>query len=161
MNSTADETVLAIDLGTTNCKVLVLNAEMKVIVKQTTDYPLSFPQPGWAEQNPVDWWDAVSSTIQVVTRDHNPASIKAVGLSGQMHGLVLLNGESEVIRPAILWNDQRSNKQCDYVYTLTGGKTGLLEYTNNPMLPGYIGGKILWVRDNEPENYSKIDKIRI
>jgi xylulokinase len=156
MNLAADETVLAIDLGTTNCKVLVLSAELKVVFKQTTEYPVSFLRPGWAEQNPVDWWNAVSAAIQAVTRNHNPTSIKAVGLSGQMHGLVLLNSESKVIRPAILWNDQRSAKQCDYVYSLVGGKKGLVEYTNNPILPGYAGGKILWVRDNEPENYSKI-----
>jgi len=147
--------ILAVDLGTTNCKVLILDEGLNVIEKVTTEYPITFPRPGWVEQLPEDWWKAVKESIRKAISKHNSKAVASIGLSGQMHGLVLLDDAGEVIRPAILWNDQRSSSQCDQVYSLVGGRAGLLKYTNNPMLPGYTGGKILWVKEHESEYYKR------
>ena len=148
--------LLAIDIGTTNCKTLVVDDQLNTIDKVVVEYAVSTPQPGWAEQHPNDWWDAVRHSIRQVVANVGADAIQAIGLSGQMHGLVLLGGDGTVLRPAILWNDQRSFKECDDVYDVVGGKTSLLTHTNNPMLPGYTGGKILWVRRHEPEIYARI-----
>lgn len=148
--------VLAVDLGTTNCKTLLIDESLHVIEKVTREYGLSVPQPGWSEQNPEDWWIAVKESIQAVTAKADSQRIHVVGISGQMHGLVLADTNHNILRPAILWNDQRGAAQCDEIYAIAGGKSGLLPYTNNPMLPGYTGGKILWVRDNEPEIHEQI-----
>jgi xylulokinase len=151
--------VLAIDLGTTNCKTLLIDHQLKVHKKISIEYPVSIPQPGWSEQNPGDWWDIVKKTIKHVTKEFSAEAIKAIGISGQMHGLVTLDKNNQPIRPAILWNDQRSAPQCQQIYQAVGGKEGLLNFTNNPMLPGYTGGKILWLRDNEPNLYEQISHI--
>ena len=151
-----DNLILAIDLGTTNCKTLLLDEKLTVVDKVSVEYGLAIPQPGWAEQSPLDWWRAVTNSIRKITANRDNAAIKAVGISGQMHGLVLLDGAGEVLRPAILWNDQRSFPQCEAIYAAAGGADGLLRHTNNPILPGYMGGKLLWVRDHEPEIYRQI-----
>ena len=148
--------ILAIDLGTTNCKTLLLDETLTVVDKVAVEYGFSIPQPGWAEQSPLDWWRAVTDCIQKIMANRDSAAIKAVGISGQMHGLVLLDAVGEVLRPAILWNDQRSFPQCKAIYETAGGVDGLLGHTNNPMLPGYMGGKLLWVRDHEPDIFQRI-----
>lgn len=148
--------VLAIDIGTTNCKTLLLDGDLRVVEKVTREYPVSVPQPGWSEQAPESWWDEVRGSIRQVTARVDPAAIQAVGLSGQMHGLVVLDKAGQVLRPAILWNDQRSAPQCDAIYERVGGKAGLVAHTNNPMLPGYTGGKILWLRDHDPAIFEQI-----
>ena len=151
--------ILAIDLGTTNCKTLLVNENLQIQNKISIEYPVSTLMPGWSEQNPEDWWDVVKKTIQLITKDIPSGSVKAVGVSGQMHGLVILDKNKSPLRPAILWNDQRSAPQCDSIYEQVGGKEGLLKFTNNPMLPGYTGGKILWVKDHEPEIYRQISHV--
>jgi xylulokinase len=148
--------VLAVDLGTTNCKVLLLTSSCQVARKQLMEYPVSIPRQGWSEQDPEDWWTTVRESIRTVVKDVRPESVRAIGLSGQMHGLVLLDQEGRVLRPAILWNDQRSALECQEIYAIAGGADSLLGLTNNPMLPGYTGGKILWVKKNEPETYARI-----
>ena len=148
--------LLAIDIGTTNCKTLVVDDHLNTVDKVVVEYAVSTPHPGWAEQHPNDWWDAVRRSIRQIVANVGADAIQAIGLSGQMHGLVLLDGDGAVLRPAILWNDQRSFKECDDVYDAVGGKSELLSHTNNPMLPGYTGGKILWVRRHEPEIYAQI-----
>ena len=147
--------ILAIDLGTTTCKTLVVDSRLQIAAKDSVEYPVNVPRAGWAEQQPEDWWALAKASIAKVTSQVDPKRIRAVGLSGQMHGLVLLDRENKPLRPAILWNDQRSAPQCGEVYEKAGGPEGLLSYTNNPMLPGYTGGKILWVRQNEPQIYER------
>ncbi|OHD74580.1 MAG: xylulokinase [Spirochaetes bacterium RBG_16_67_19] len=151
--------VLAIDVGTTNSKTLLLDCRGRILAKRIIDYPFSIPEVGWAEQDPEIWWAAVKSSIQHLVADRQKNDIRAIGLSGQMHGLVALDKDRKVLRPAMLWNDQRAGRHCQDIYRLVGGREKLLSLTNNPMLPGYTGGKILWLRDNEPAVFAKIDKV--
>ncbi|MEI7615737.1 MAG: xylulokinase [Actinomycetota bacterium] len=153
----AKECILGIDIGTSACKSIIVDNEGNLLASATEEYPLYTPFPGWAEQNPSDWWNATINTMKKAIQESNisPASIKCVGLSGQMHGLVALDKNHEVIRPAFLWNDQRTLKQCLKIIEIAGGESQLLNYTNNTMLPGYTGGKILWLKEEEPQNYEK------
>jgi xylulokinase len=152
--------VMGIDIGTSGCKTLIIDENGQVSTRATAEYPLSTPQPGWSEQDPEHWWQAVISTVrQALGGFQYVEDIKAIGLCGQMHGLVPLDKNGEVLRPAILWNDQRTGKQCQEIHELAGGISGLLKFTNNQMLPGYTGGKILWLRENEPEIYEKLRNI--
>jgi len=151
---------MGIDVGTSGCKTLLIDETGDVIRRELEENSLSTPQPGWSEQSPEDWWKAVKLTIQRLLKDFDAVSdIKAIGLSGQMHGLVALDKDARVLRPSILWNDQRTAKQCKEIHEKAGGVEGLLKLTNNRMLPGYTGGKILWVRENEPRIYEKIRTI--
>jgi xylulokinase len=139
---------------------LLIDERGRVVARATKEYPLSIPKPGWAEQNPEDWWRATKITIKWLLKGFRSVrDIKAIGLSGQMHGLVALDKDSKILRPSILWNDQRTEKQCQEIHDRVGGVESLLRLTNNRMLPGYTGGKILWVRENEPHHYEKIRRI--
>ena len=153
----SDAYLVGIDVGTSGCKVIVVDGG-KVIASSTVTYPLSRPRALWSEQNPADWWQGVSQGLREVTAGLAD-KIVAVSMSGQMHGLVALDEQREVVRPAILWNDQRTEKQCEEITAAAGGLDGLLSVTNNMMLTGYTGGKILWVKENEPENYARIRRI--
>ncbi|MBW2058322.1 MAG: xylulokinase [Deltaproteobacteria bacterium] len=156
----ARQLVIGIDIGTSTCKALLVDHEGNVVARESEENPLSTPQPGWSEQDPEDWWQAVRVTIQrLLKRLDRAAEIKAIGLSGQMHGLVALGRDGVPLRPCILWNDQRTEKQCEEIHQKAGGVDGLLKLTNNRMLPGYTGGKIIWVRQHEPRLYEKIRKI--
>jgi xylulokinase len=152
------EHIIGIDIGTSGCKSIIVDNAGEVIASALEEYKLYTPNPGWAEQNPDDWWLAALNTIQKVIKKAliDPNSIKGIGLSGQMHGLVALDNNFNIIRPAILWNDQRTYKQCQEIINAVGGQDKLLRYTNNGMLPGYTGGKILWLKEEEPENYKKV-----
>jgi len=152
-----NEYVIGIDIGTSGCKSIIVDNNGKVITSSTVEYPLYTPQPGWAEQDPGDWWNATVKTISDVLKKSliPPASIKGIGLSGQMHGLVALDKNNSVIRRAYLWNDQRTSEQCKEIIESAGSEASLLKYTNNSMLPGYTGGKILWLKEEEPANYEK------
>ena len=153
----AHQYVIGIDIGTSGCKTLVIDDEGRVVARATEEYPLFTPHPGWSEQNPEHWWQAVRTTVQRVIRGFgNTGTIKGIGLSGQMHGLVALDPDGRVLRPCILWNDQRTGRQCVEIHEAVGGIAELLKLTNNQMLPGYTGGKILWVRQNEPHIFEKI-----
>jgi xylulokinase len=147
--------ILGLDIGTSGCKVLALDESGHILGTVTEEYPLYSPQPGWSEQNPEDWWQGVVVGIQKVIKKLNGQTICAIGLSGQMHGMVPLDADQKVVRNAILWNDQRTGKQCDEITELAGGLDSLLSCTNNRMLTGFTGGKILWMKENEPENYNK------
>jgi xylulokinase len=155
--ATSKEGLIGIDIGTSATKVLVLDASGAIRAKHTAGYPLATPRPGWAEQDPAHWWQAVRGGLEAV-RDQIDGSleVKAIGLSGQMHGLVPLDAADEVIRPAILWNDQRTARQCAWIIERAGGLDSLLAMTSNPMLLGYTGGKIIWLREEEPEHYARL-----
>jgi len=152
--------LMGIDVGTTGTKTVLINENGDTIATSLEEYPLYIPRPNWSEQNPEDWWRATVKTIgNVLTRSGiNAKDIAGIGLSGQMHGSVFLGDNHDVLRPCILWNDQRTAKQCEYI-TERIGKKRLIELTCNPALTGFTAGKILWVRENEPQIYEKIRKI--
>lgn len=152
--------LLGIDVGTTGSKAVLVEADGAVKASATTEYPMATPQPLWAEQNPSDWWQA---TITSIKRLLDEGGVKAnqvagVGLTGQMHGLVLLDAQGEVLRPCIMWNDQRTGPQCAAI-TQKVGAENLLRLTGNPVLPGFTAPKIVWVRENEPEVYARVAKV--
>jgi xylulokinase len=147
--------ILGLDIGTSGCKILALDETGRILATVIEEYPLYAPKPGWSEQDPEDWWQGVVKGIRKVLEKLDGQEICAIGLSGQMHGMVPLDAEQRVVRKAILWNDQRTGKQCDEITELAGGLDALLGYTNNRMLTGFTGGKILWMKENEPENYNR------
>ncbi len=148
--------LLGIDLGTSGTKTVLFDETAKVLASNTVEYPLHQPQNGYAEQAPSDWWNAVCTTIKFVVDKAgiSSADIAGIGISGQMHGLVMLDENGEVLRNSIIWCDGRTEKQCEEI-TKTIGKERLIELTANPALTGFTLGKILWVRENEPEIYAK------
>ena len=153
-------TLLGIDLGTTGVKAALFSADDgHVFSSAFVDYPLMHPQPGWAEQDPAAWWQATITAIRTclvgaVRHNVQPADVRGVGLSGQMHGVVLLDEHHQVLRPCIIWADQRSEAQCRWM-TERVGAARLIELVSNPALPGFSAPKLLWIRDNEPEIFSR------
>lgn len=151
---------VGIDVGTTNAKCIVINETAEIIAQKSCEYSVDSPNPGWAEQDPEKWWINVwDLCIDVISRLKDKQNINSIGISGQMHGLVTLDKNLRSIRPAILWNDQRSVKECDFIIDQAGGLDDLLSITNNNMLTGYTGSKIIWLQNNEKENCRKIYKI--
>lgn len=149
--------LLGIDVGTSGCKAVLVGEHGAVIAAATRDYPLHTPQAAWAEQDPADWWHATCEAISDVLEraSAESADVASVGLTGQMHGLVLLDTAGVVLRPAILWNDQRSAAQCAEIERRIGLERGL-EHTGNRVLPGFTAPKLLWVRAHEPETYARV-----
>ena len=151
---------IGIDLGTSSVKVL-LTDEMGFIHKTASrEYPLFFPFDGWSEQNPQDWWTNTLSALDEICEGIDTTLVKGIGVAGQMHGLVILDENDNVIRPAILWNDGRTEAQVDYLNNVIG-KSTLSEYTANIAFAGFTAPKILWIKENEPENFNKIRKIML
>jgi len=148
--------LIGIDLGTSGTKTVLFDIAGNTVASSTQEYPLIQPQNGWAEQDPNHWWDACVKTLTDVLNGSgiNPADIASIGLSGQMHGLVLLDESGEVLRNSIIWCDGRTTEQCSEITNLVGAER-LIEITANPALTGFTAGKILWVRQNEPELYAK------
>ena len=151
---------LGIDLGTSSVKLLLMEKDGEVIKTLTKDYSLSFPKPTWAEQNPNEWWEVTKNGIKEILQNADKISLKGISFSGQMHGLVILDKDDKVIRPAILWCDQRTEKECNYLNNEIGVEK-ISEYTGNMALTGFTAPKILWVKNNEPENFEKIRKIML
>lgn len=151
---------IGIDLGTSSVKLLLVDAQGKIHNTVSKDYPLFFPHHGWSEQNPADWWNAVQCGITELTEGINKAEIAGIGCGGQMHGLVVLDEKDEVIRPAILWNDGRTAKEVEYLNGVIG-KEKLSALTANIAFAGFTAPKLLWMRNNEPENFSRISKIML
>lgn len=149
---------IGIDLGTSAMKLLLLDETGRILHTVQKDYPLEFPRPGWSQQDPALWERAMLEGIPELLRHCPEARIAGIGAAGQMHGLVLLDGENRVIRPAILWNDGRTQKQTDYLNE-TVGKETLLEWTGNIAFAGFTAPKLLWVREQEPENWARIRKV--
>ncbi len=152
--------LIGLDIGTTGVKGIVINQEGKTCASATEEYPLSTPKPNWAEQNPEDWWNATVKVLKHLAASLGSvkSEIKAIGFSGQMHSLVLLDDQSRVLRPSILWCDTRTDKQCIRINE-TVGEEKLRNTVANPALEGFTLPKILWVREHEPEIYSRIAKV--
>ena len=148
------------DLGTSALKLLLVDGNGNILNKVSKSYPISFPKPGYSEQSPEDWWNAFVCGIHELLRKYDASCVKGIGVGGQMHGLVILDQNDEVIRPAILWNDGRTNKQTDYLNNVIG-KERLLSCTGNIAFAGFTAPKILWVKENENENFAKISKIML
>lgn len=147
---------LGIDISTTATKSLLINLEGDVIALAATEYHFETPRPLWCEQHPSKWWDAVEKSLRAVIEKGNiePGEIRGIGLTGQMHGLVLLDEKGSVLRPCILWNDQRTQSQCDEIHKRIG-REKFIRITGNVALTGFTAPKILWVKENEPEIYAK------
>lgn len=153
--------LLGIDVSTTGAKALLIDERGKVAASATTEYPLSTPRPLWSEQSPDDWWRGACASNRAVLSQSGVSAdeVIGVGLTGQMHGLVLLGKRSEPLRPAILWNDQRTAEQCDEIVRRVHGSDRALELTGNPVLPGFTAPKLLWVRQHEPDLYQRIGQV--
>lgn len=149
---------LGIDLGTSLCKVIAVDSRGSVIARTTRSYPIHNPRPGWSEQDPEHWWQATDEAITELTTGlpERGLEVAGIGLCGQMHGLTPLDADGNVLRPAILWNDQRCAPECDWITERAGGLDRLLKLTGNPMLPGYTGGKIVWLREHEPQVHERV-----
>src|SRR5512135_376508 len=149
--------LIGIDIGTSGCKALAIDDRGRVLASATEEYPLYTPRPQWSEQNPEDWWQGTVRALRRVLAapgiDAN--AVAGVGLTGQMHGLVLMDGAGQVLRPAILWNDQRTGPQCAEITQRAGGLGRVVELTGNAVLPGFTAPKLLWVREHEPEVYAR------
>jgi len=152
--------LLGIDVSTTGVKALLIDQEGRVAATANTQQPLSTPKPLWSEQDPADWWKGTRNSVRQALSQAGISGddVAAVGLTGQMHGLTLLDENGAVLRPAILWNDQRTAAQCDEIRALLG-KKHLIELTGNDALTGFTAPKILWVRENEPEIYRRVRRI--
>jgi len=152
--------LIGLDIGTTSTRAILIDEDGKLISSDTSDYPLITPRPGWAEQHPEDWWNATVDVIKKVIEKSkvSPKSIAAIGPSGQMHGSVFLDKDGNVLRPALLWCDQRTQKQCDEIYDIFGYEN-FIKLSYNKALTGFTAPKILWLRENEPDKYKNIYKI--
>ena len=151
---------IGIDLGTSATKLLLVDEQGVIRSEVTREYSLYFPHPGWSEQNPADWWTAVKEGIPELLRGFDASQVAGIGAGGQMHGLVALDGEDRVIRPAILWNDGRTQKQVDYLNEVIG-KDRLSALTANIAFAGFTAPKLLWMKEEEPENFACIAKIML
>ena len=156
--------LMGIDVGTTSTRAVIIDAQGRVVSSGVTEYPLDTPQPTWAEQDPHDWWAGTVASVRaalVGARSKagiGPDAIKGVGLSGQMHGSVFLDERDQVIRPAILWCDQRTARQCETI-TETVGADDLVAETCNPVLTGFTAPKIIWLREQEPANFARVRRV--
>ena len=151
---------IGVDLGTSAVKLLLMDEQGQIKNVVSKEYPLEFPQPGWSQQNPEDWRKAIMEGIPELLTGFRGTDVAGIGCGGQMHGLVILDENDHVIRPAILWNDGRTAKQVDYLNNEIG-KERLSELTANIAFAGFTAPKILWVKENEPENFNKIAKIML
>ncbi len=155
------EYLMGLDIGTSGVKAIIISVGGEILATNTRSYPLDTPQSGWAEQDPEDWWQATKKVIKDVLTESeiNPGSLQGISFSGQMHSSVFLDQNMEVIRPAILWSDTRTSEQCQEILDRAGGLKKLINYVSNPALEGFTAPKILWLRENEPENFKKVSKV--
>ena len=151
---------IGVDLGTSAVKLLLMDAEGDIKNIVSKEYPLYFPHPGWSEQSPEDWFAQTMEGIKELTAEVDKSEVAGISFGGQMHGLVTLDKNDCVIRPAILWNDGRTGKETDYLNRVIG-KDKLSEYTANIAFAGFTAPKILWMKENEPENFAKVVKIML
>jgi len=152
--------LLGVDIGTSGTKTVLFDLAGNTIASATVEYPMDQPHIGWAEQDPRDWWQATYQSIAQVVAESGVKTqdIKGMGLSGQMHGMVLLDKDDAVLRPAIIWCDQRTGRECEQITEIIGAER-LIEITANPALTGFTAGKVMWVKNHQPEIFEKIKKI--
>ncbi|MCI0332828.1 MAG: xylulokinase [Planctomycetes bacterium] len=152
---------LGIDIGTSGTKTLAINERGKILGQAMVTYPCYHPRPLWSEQDPDDWWNATVKTVRAVVKKAKlkAADVRAIGLSGQMHGSVFLDKQNCVVRRALLWNDQRTAAECEEIEKRAGGRKQLIGMVANPALTGFTAPKILWLRNNEPKNFAKTVKV--
>lgn len=151
---------IGIDLGTSAVKLLLMDGDGKIQNIVSKEYPLYFPNPGWSEQKPEDWYTQTMAGLKELIKDADKSKVAGISFGGQMHGLVILDKDDNVIRPALLWNDGRTAKETDYLNNVIGKDT-LSQYTANIAFTGFTAPKILWIKNNEPENFAKICKIML
>jgi len=151
---------IGIDLGTSSVKLLLTDEKGKIKNSVTKEYPLIFPHPGWSEQKPELWWKQTVAGIKELLKGYDSKDVGGIGCAGQMHGLVILDSDDEVIRPCILWNDGRTEEEVEYLNNKIGRKN-LTKYTANIAFAGFTAPKILWIKKHEPKNYKKIKKIML
>ena len=152
---------LGIDVGTSGTKTIVINAKGKILAQATAEYPIYHPKPLWSEQDPEDWWQGTVTSVRAAMKKAKVkgADVKAIGLSGQMHGSVFLDKKGKVVRKALLWNDQRTAAECTEIEERAGGRAALIQMVANPALTGFTAPKILWLRNKEPKNFEKTTAI--
>lgn len=151
---------IGVDLGTSAVKLLLMNENGRIEKIVSKEYPLEFPYPGWSQQNPEDWWKQTVEGLKELTASAEKDKIAGISFGGQMHGLVVLDKDDNVIRPAILWNDGRTTKETEYLNNVIG-KDKLSQYTANIAFAGFTAPKILWMKENEPDLFAKIAKIML
>ena len=151
---------LGIDIGTSGTKCVVIDARGAIAGDATVEHPVSYPRPGWAEQDPADWWRSTVAAVKAACAQSPgvAAQVEAIGLSGQMHGLVALDAQGEVVRPCILWNDSRSAAICDSLQTREPGLAAVLRATGNRVFPGFQAPKLVWMREHEPAAFARTAK---
>lgn len=149
---------IGIDIGTSGTKSIIIDEKGAILAESSATYQVYMPKPLWTEQDPEDWWTAVVKTVKAVVKASKvkAADVKAIGLSGQMHGSVFLDAKKKVIRKALLWNDQRTSAECDEITKRAGGREKLISMVANPALTGFTAPKLLWLRNNEPKNYDRL-----
>lgn len=151
---------VGIDLGTSAVKLLLMDETGHIHKIVSKEYPLYFPNPGWSEQKPEDWYEQSMAGLKELLSECDKSKVAGISFGGQMHGLVILDSDDNVIRPALLWNDGRTYEECDYLNNVIG-KDKLSEYTANISFTGFTAPKILWVKNKEPENFARIAKIML
>lgn len=152
---------IGVDIGTSGTKSLAIDPKGRILASATANYPLAHPKPGWSEQNPEDWWTATVATVRSLLKQIKlkPGDVAGIGLSGQMHGSVFLDAKDRVLRPALLWNDQRTAAECAEIERRAGGRDALIKLVANPALTGFTAPKVLWLRNHEPKRYEKLRKL--
>src|SRR5450432_168845 len=149
---------IGVDVSTTASKALAIDEQGVVVASQSYSHQISTPYPLWSEQDPLEWWEATSHALRDITQKIPADQIVAVGLTGQMHGLTTLDAQGNPVRPAILWNDQRSGAECDAITAKVGAKK-LFQLTGSLMLPGFTAPKLAWLRTHEPDAYARVAHI--
>lgn len=150
--------LIGLDVGTSGTKAIAMDAKGSLLATALVEYPLHSPRPNWAEQDPADWGNAAFEALAKLASQIDASEVKGIGLTGQMHGSVFLDADNAVIRPALLWCDQRTTAQCEAITTKVG-EARLLEMVSNPALTGFTAPKILWLRDEEPQHYERLHKV--
>ena len=150
--------LVGLDVGTGGARAVAVDEGGSVVAEASSEYPLHSPRPGWSEQDPADWWGGAREALGAVATEVGAGRVSGVGLTGQMHGSVFLDSSDGAIRPALLWNDQRTGPQCEEITQAVGAER-LISIAGNPALTGFQAPKIVWLRDEEPENFERVERV--